>query len=380
MLFYGIVILMSAAAGIHESTFNNFLSDTFHLKAGSRGWLELPREAPGFLVVVMTGLLAALPVTRMGIVGTATMAFGLTGLAVFGKSFWPMFAMMVINSAGLHLLQPVGSSIAIGLSDAATRGKRLGQQGSFEKVGVILGTGFVWLMYNKVKPQYQMGFLCAGGLAACASIVYSRMHIPHLHQPRARMVFRKKFMLYYLLELCFGARKQIFITFGPWVLIKIYGQPAASIAGLMMTTAVIGIFFKPIAGLAIDRFGERAVLVADALLLVFVCLGYGYAANWMGGAEHARVLACACFIMDDLLFSLGTGRSVYASRLADNPQELTSTLAMGVSINHLVSMLIPTVAGLVWDHLGYQRVFLAAAILAFAISALAWHVPAKKKA
>ena len=39
--------------------FNNFLSDIFHLQAGTRGWLELPRELPGFLVVIMAGVLAA---------------------------------------------------------------------------------------------------------------------------------------------------------------------------------------------------------------------------------------------------------------------------------------------------------------------------------
>ncbi|NCB40050.1 MAG: hypothetical protein EOM80_14895, partial [Erysipelotrichia bacterium] len=93
-------------------------------------------------------------------------------------------------------------------------------------------------------------------LAGVGSLIYASMHIPHLHQRRAGMVLRKRFSLYYLLEFLFGARKQIFLTFGPWVLIKVYDLPATSIAGLLMIASVIGIVFKPLAGMAIDYFGE----------------------------------------------------------------------------------------------------------------------------
>ena len=156
--------------------------------------------------------------------------------------------------------------------------------------------------------------------------------------------------------------------------------PATSIAGLLMTAAAIGVVFKPLAGAAIDRFGERAVLVADGLVLTVVCLGYGYALPLMGGdMERARGLACACFVADNLLFALGSGRAVYISRIADSPQELSSTLAMGVSTNHIVSMTIPIVAGTVWTLFGYERVFLSAAVLALVIAAFASRVPAHRR-
>jgi MFS family permease len=144
-----------------------------------------------------------------------------------------------------------------------------------------------------------------------------------------------------------------------------------------MIAAVIGIVFKPLAGRWIDRFGEKSVLVADGLALVLVCLGYGYATQLTRDPASARLLASACFILDNLLFSLGAGRAVYVSRLAESPQELTSTLSLGISINHIVSMTIPPVAGVVWVVFGYQKVFLAAAVLAFAISAFASLVPPK---
>jgi len=204
------------------------------------------------------------------------------------------------------------------------------------------------------------------------------MHVPDLSQPRERIVVRSKYRLFYLLEFGFGARKQIFITFGPWVLIRVYELPAASIAGLLMTASLIGIVFKPLAGMAIDRFGERRVMILDGVVLALVCIGYGYALKICDDAGNARLVACACFIADDLLFALGSARAVYLSRLTDSAGEITSTLALGISVNHVASMTIPMVAGAIWVGFGFERVFLAAAGLALGISALSTFVPRKE--
>jgi len=378
--FFAATLCMASAMSVHDSIFNNFLSESFHISAGARGWLELPREMPGFLVFFMAGLLAALPMTSVGLVATLVFAAGMVGLALFGGGFGLMVTMMVLASAGLHLLQPVGLSVALSLSDDHSRGKRMGQVGAVETLGVVLGTGVVWLTFSKSNPQYRTGFVLAAALACVAALAYGRMRIDGLRKPRARLVVHRKYRLYYLLELFFGARKQIFITFGPWVLIKVYGVPATSIARLLMTAALIGIVFKPLAGLAMDRFGERAIMVADGLCLVFVCLGYGYALPLTGSPQKALTLASACFIADNLLFALGACRAIYLSRIADSPQNLASSLAMGVSINHAISMTVPALAGLAWTALGYERVFAGAALLAAATAALGLLVPGKRHA
>ena len=377
LLFFGAVACMAMAMGVHDSIFNNFLSDTYTMSAGARGWLELPRETPGFLVFLTAGVLAALPVTRVGVVGAVIFGTGMLGLGLLGHHFSWMIAAMLVGSTGLHMLQPVGSSIVIGLSDDTKRGRRMGQMGAVDTFAAVLGTGLVWLTFDKTSPQYRTGFFIAAGLGAMACVFYSMMHVPHLHKPRARLVVRRKYWLYYLLELVFGARKQVFITFGPWVLIKVYGEPATAIAGLLMIAALIGIVFKPMAGLAVDRFGERAVMMADGFSLIFVCIGYGYAMRLTSSPEHARLLACACFIADNLLFALGSARVIYVSRIAESPQDLASTLAVGISVNHVVSMTIPAVAGAIWAGFGYERVFLCAAILAFGHAVLATRVPRK---
>lgn len=374
-LYYGALACVAMAAGMHDSTFNNFLSDTFHLGADARGHLEFPREMPGFLVVMMTGVLCMLPLTRVGLVAVLVSTAGLVGLAFSGISYPFMMVNMVAISAGMHLLQPVGASIVIGLSDAHNRGTRLGQAAAVGTIFTALGTGLVWLLMDRVTPQYQTTFLCAAGVFLCGGVFYALMHIPHLHQPRQRIVLRREYRLYYLLEFLSGARKQIFLTFGPWVLIKVYGLPAPSIAGLLMISCLIGIVFKPLAGMAMDFFGERAIMIAEGLVLAFVCLGYGYAQWLIADPDWARRLAGCCFILDEMLFALGNARALYLSRLTPSPQELNSSLAMGVSINHVASMAIPTVAGAIWIGLGYERLFLGAAVFAVVLAGVASLVP-----
>ena len=107
MLFFGATLFLAAAMGVYESMFNSFLSDSFDLEAHLRGWLEFPRELPGFLVVVMTGVLCLLPVTRIGAIGGGIFILGMVGMIFFGTQYWPMILMMMVASAGQHLLQPV---------------------------------------------------------------------------------------------------------------------------------------------------------------------------------------------------------------------------------------------------------------------------------
>ena len=46
-------MFFGATSGIFLSTLNNYLSEVHGFDAGNRGWLEFPRELPGFLIFVV---------------------------------------------------------------------------------------------------------------------------------------------------------------------------------------------------------------------------------------------------------------------------------------------------------------------------------------
>jgi len=53
-LFFG------AAGGIFTATLNNYLAEVHNFGAEARGWLEFPRELPGFLMIFVSGAMLTL--------------------------------------------------------------------------------------------------------------------------------------------------------------------------------------------------------------------------------------------------------------------------------------------------------------------------------
>ena len=144
-LFLVAVMLMGVAGGIFETTFNNFLSDTFDIEADARGFLEFPRELPGFLTALFAGLLFFLPETMIGAAAAVCVGAGMIGIAVWGASWHTMLAFMILWSAGTHLLMPVRSSVGILLADEKRQGRRLGQVAGAGIGATLLGCGVVWI-------------------------------------------------------------------------------------------------------------------------------------------------------------------------------------------------------------------------------------------
>jgi predicted MFS family arabinose efflux permease len=200
-------------------------------------------------------------------------------------------------------------------------------------------------------------------LAAGCLFTIKALKRPKTNRPKLRLVFRKKYSLFYWLSVLFGARKQVFITFAPWVLIKINGQKEGAFVILLFIASVIGIFFKPWLGRMIDKIGERRILTGEALSLIVVCLGYGFAGH-LGLGKQAVYLVYLCYVLDQILFAVSMARTTYLHKLLVCEEDFTPTLSLGVSIDHVVAMTVPTLGGLLWEKFGYEAIFVVAALIA----------------
>ena len=142
-LFLAGIALLSITGGIGDSMFNNYLSDTFALDAGARGFLEFPRELPGLLTALFAGALFFLSETRIAAFSALCVGVGMLGIAIWGASWTIMLVFMFIWSTGLHMIMPVRSSVGMDLAHAEHKGRRLGQiQGSkspFPRTASTLG-------------------------------------------------------------------------------------------------------------------------------------------------------------------------------------------------------------------------------------------------
>ncbi len=366
-LFLLVIAALGVTSGIFETTFNNFLSDTFHLGAEARGRLEFPRELPGFLVALLGGVLFFLSEIRLGVFAASALTVGLVGLVLRGQHYGTMMLFMFLWSVGNHMMMPVNNTINLSLAPAGKRAASMGKIGAIGVAATILGAGLVSVGRTWLGFSYQTLFITAGGCALLAAAFISRIHpLPHRGGQRPKLVLKRRYSLYYVLCIFSGARKQVFVTFGPWVLIKLFGEPASTIANLWIVACTIGIFFQPQLGKLIDRLGERTILMLDAAMLIGVCLGYGFARQLP--LAHPVYLVYACYVLDNVLFACSMARSTYVDKIAEDHADIHATLSIGVSIDHAVSMSIPAAAGWLWslhgDNRGYPYVFLAAALVA----------------
>jgi len=356
---------MAAATKIFDSTFNNFLNDVFRLSAEQRGQLEFPRELPGFLVAVFAGIFFFMDEVRLAALSLLVLAVGSIGIGLLGREYWVMIVFMFLYSSGMHLFGPLRGAIILNQAQPHERGARLGQVGGIQVVASIAGAAVVLLGWRYLRLDYTTLFVLSGGLALAGAVVMPGMRPARHHAgARPKLVVRRKYGLFYLLSVLFGARKQIFITFGPWVLIKAFRQPPSTFGLLSIIASVIGVWMLPQLGKWIDRLGERAILMAEALLLVFVCVSYGYAERFAGPA--ALYVVAATLVLDELLFSVGMARTTYIDKIAETKADLTASLSLSVSLDHAVSMTVPTLGGYLWVRYGYPTVFLAGAVIAVA--------------
>jgi predicted MFS family arabinose efflux permease len=348
---------------IVDSTFNNFLNETFFISDWQRGLLELPRELPGFLVVFFAALFFFLGSRRLAFVANLLCAFGILLIGFGSSGFSVMLIWLFIFSVGQHLFIPLNQSIGMDLAQAGQEGRRLGQFSAVANLAMILGSFAILLGFKFFSLNFQLSYAVAFvGFLAVAVLLY-QMQKDQPHAARTKFRLRREYKLFYWLNILYGTRKQIFLTFAPWVLVTVFQQKTQVLATLLTVGGVIGIFFKPVLGRAIDKLGERFILAAEAVLLIFVCLGYGFSRE-IFTQTAAMFIAFACYIVDQLLMSVGMARATYLQKIAVRPEDVTQTLTMGVSIDHIFSISVALLGGLIWVKWGYQYVFLLGAIIA----------------
>lgn len=365
LLFLIASAFLGVSQSLDSSVFNNFLNDTFNITVSQRTILEFPRELPGFLVVFVSGILFAFGDVRIASIANVLAAIGMMGLGYLSKSFGVMMIWMTIYSMGAHLFMPVSNSIGMNLADGNNMGKVLGQINGANTAAFLATSVITALLFKFVKVNYSIAYTIGAIAFVISSVLIFRM-VPHKTKTTGKRLFlKRKYSLFYWLSIVNGARKQIFVTFGPWVLIKIFHQGVTTFAMLGFIIAGIGIFFKPLVGTLIDKKGERFILAAEAVFLAVVCVGYAMAGHLGLNVETALIITAACYVVDQLLTAAGMARATYLKKIAEAPEDVSPTLSMGISLDHMVAMILPWLGGLVWTAFGYEMVFVLGAGIAF---------------
>jgi len=362
-LFAVATFAMAMAYSLFDAVFNNYLNARFSLTGFQRSFLEFPRELPGFIVVFVSALFSFLCSRRLGAFALLLGVVGALMIGLVSTSYAVMIIWLFLYTLGQHVFMPLSSTIGMELAREGQAGQRLGQLNAVRTTAAILGSSLIFMGFKYLGMTFKVTFILAATGLLIAAVLMFAMQPEKGKPPVQYLKLHREYRLYYLLAMLSGSRKQLFITFAPWVLITIFNQPTQTIATLMTIGGIIGILFQPFLGWATDHLGERFILTSEAVLLVFVCLGYGFAKSVFPQGV-AFLIICACYLLDQMLMSVGIARSTYMKKIALVPADVQPALTAAVTIDHFFSISVALIGGVIWNALGFQYVFLMGVFIA----------------
>jgi MFS family permease len=279
-----------------------------------------------------------------------------------------------IYSLGEHIQLGMINSLTLEYAKEGKSGVALGRQNAVYQIGTLAGYFVViciFLVLGNRQSLFKPIFLMSAVIIFLGFLASLRIKGESKPDPaKRRFYFHKKYNKYYMLELFYGARKQIFFTFGPYVLVLFYGATAMDISILFAISSICSYFVSPLVGRIIDRFGYKIVMISDTLILVIVCFFYGFA-HHIFPMHIAFIVCCANYVLDAMISLASMASNVYVQDLADNADEVRATISTGVSVNHFITILVALFGGWIWKVLGIETLFILSAVLGLCNSAYA---------
>ena len=373
------VLITGLSYGLYKGMLDNFLAEVVGMGEMDRGVTEFFRELPGIMLVFILAAFYMLSAETLYKAGAIIMLVGMAMHAVLPPTKVLAILAICMYSLGEHIQLGMKNTLSLKYAKPGHGGAALGAQSATSQIGTLVGyllIVFVFSVFTKDQPY--TAFFCLAAVLAGVSAAFSMVITgkSETDKSKRRFYFHQKYTKYYMLEMFYGARKQVFFTFGPYVLILFYGANAATISLLFAISAVACFFASPVVGRIIDKLGYKVVMVADTLILVIVCFFYGFA-HHLFPQNVAFIVCCVNYVLDAIISLASMASNLYVQDLSDNAEEVKATISTGVSINHVITIFIALFGGWIWQTLGIELLFILSAVLGLCNSAYAATIKGK---
>ena len=380
--FFISILTFALAYGLYKGIIDNYLAEVAGMSEFDKGVSEFFREIPGLLLIFVLAVLYEFSAERIYQFGALIMFAGLAMQSVISPTKVLVIMAIFIYSLGEHIQLGMRNTITLEYAREGKSGVALGRQNAVYQVGMVGGYLVVialFYFFGNSTKLFKPVFAMSAAIILLGFLSSLRIKGDSKPDPsKRRFYFHRKYTKYYMLELFYGARKQIFFTFGPYVLVLFYGATAMDISILFTISAVCSYFASPLVGRIIDRFGYKIVMISDTLILVIVCFFYGFA-HHIFPMNIAFIVCCANYVLDSMISLASMASNVYVQDLADNPDEIRATISTGVSVNHFITILVALFGGWIWKTLGIETLFIISAVLGLCNSAYAATIKVNKK-
>ncbi|TYB32982.1 MAG: MFS transporter [Flexistipes sinusarabici] len=354
MYIFLMILTIAAFSGLQgwRTIFNNFAVETAHLNGFNIGVIQSVREVPGFLALLVIYILLFISEHRLASLSIILLGVGI-GMTGFLPTFHGVIFTTILMSFGFHYYETLNQSLTLQYfttSEAPVVFGKLRSLAAITSIGIGIVIFFVvnFLTYKTI-------FLFAGIFVASLGVITvfmdpTKKDMPAQHK---KMIFRKKYWLFYVLTFFAGARRQIFVAFSVFLLVKKFDYSVTTVSALFVLNNLINFFISPQIGKAVNRFGERKVLSLEYGSLIVIFLVYAF--------SESKILVGIMYILDHIFFNFALAIRTFFQKIAE-PGDIAPSMAVGFTINHIAAVILPVFGGILWVY-NYKIPFIMGSIL-----------------
>ena len=340
MFRFLMVLTISSTIGLQAwvTLFNNFAVETVGLTGKEVGVIQSVREIPGFLTLLAIFVMLVIKEHRLSALSVLFLGVGL-GVTGLLPSYAGLMVTTLIMSFGFHYYETTNQSLTLQYFDTQTSPWVFGKLRSIAAASSIVIGIFIYLVAGIF--DFRGTYLIIGGIIT-ATAIWGFTQNPtnqDIVPQHKKMIFRWRYWLFYFLTFMAGARRQIFMAFAVFLLVKKFHFTVQEVTILFVVNNLINYFLSPFIGKCIIRFGERKVLSLEYAALVFIFLAYA--------VVESRWVVAILYILDHVFFNFAIAIRTYFQKVAD-PKDIAPSMAVGFTINHIAAVVIPAVGGALW--------------------------------
>lgn len=355
MYWYLLFLTIAVTIGfqVWRTLFNNYAVDEVGINGFQVGVIQSVREIPGFLALLVIYLLLIIKEHRLAALGTLVLGIGVVITGIFPTFLGLVFATLIM-SLGFHYFETVNQSLTL-------------QHFSFTQAPIVIGNirslgaltnicvgGIIWVLAKYIGLSSL--FIGFGLLVILAALfAFTRNPVKKEMPPQQKkMIIKRKYWLFYVLNFLSGARRQIFVVFVVFMLVEKYQFKIEGVALLFILNNMINYFMAPLVAKGINKFGERLILSTEYLFLIIIFLAYAFIED--------KTTLIILYVANNIFFSASMAINTYFQKTGER-EDIAPSMAVGFTINHISAVVIPVIGGALWM-MNWRIPFIAGACVA----------------
>jgi hypothetical protein len=356
MYRYLVLLTISSTLGLEAwlTLFNNFAVEAVGLEGNHIGIIQSIREIPGFLTFLVVFVLLIIKEHRLSALSIVILGLGMAATGLLPTYFGLIFSTLIM-SFGFHYFDTTCGSLTLQYFDEKTSPWVFGKLSSLASLTNI-GVGILIYCTASLLNFIQI-YLLIGSLILAAGLwgLFQDPTDSDLIPQHRKMIFRKKYGLYYFLTFMAGARRQIFMAFAVFLMVKEFQFSVREVTTLFVINNVMNYFLFPLIGKGIIRFGERKILSIEYFSLIFIFVAYA--------TVQSKWLIMILYLLDQVFYNFHIAIQTYFQKIGD-PKDIASSISVSFTINHIAAVVLPAIGGALWM-IDYRIPFIGGAAFSF---------------